>query len=79
MTIFFPCMFDSPFETKITNSKSNLKNILRVDICHRIVNASSLVVDGSAVLWTTAWPTKGTVNNFTTNISLLSSFPSLCN
>ena len=37
-----------------------------MDICRRAVNVTSLVVDGSEVLWTIAWPTKGTVDDFTT-------------
>ena len=39
----------------------------------RTVNATSLVVDGSVVRWTIAWPTKSTVYDFTTKFM---SFPS---
>ena len=34
-------IFDYPLEMKIAKAKSNLKNILRVDISSRTVNASS--------------------------------------
>ena len=50
---FATAVFDTAFETKIAKSKCHINNSMQVDLCRRTVNATSLVVDGSVVIWPT--------------------------
>lgn len=66
MAVWPPSMFN-PDGTMRKGTKSDMKTSLQVDIPLRHIPApTALVVDVSALFWTIAWPTNGTVETFLT-------------
>ncbi len=54
---------------RLATSKSNLKNKLKVEVSGRYApKATSVIIDGSAILWVVHWPTQGTVQDLVVNV-----------
>lgn len=59
-------MFEENGDMRIAKNKSVMKRLLQVPSTHDN-NATAVVVDGSALLWTTRWPVKATAADFADN------------
>jgi len=58
-------MFDSSGDMRVAKAKSTLKRQLQVEATMRHVSKnSSLIIDGSAMLWVISWPTNGKVQDY---------------
>ena len=57
-------LFEDSGEMRVSKDKAKLKKALQVVSPNRIYcNVDAVVIDGSALLWTVHWPTKGTVED----------------
>ena len=57
-------LFEDAGEMRVSKDKAKLKKALQVVSSNKIYcNVDAVVIDGSALLWTAHWPTKGTVED----------------
>jgi len=62
-------VFDSSGDMRVAKAKSTLKRQLQVEATMRhVFKNSSLIIDGSAMLWVISWPTNGKVQDYVDNV-----------
>ena len=61
-------MFNKKGQMRPSNQKSKLMTGLKVEVSARAVGQpDAFFLDGCAILWIVAWPSKGTVGSFIVN------------
>ena len=62
-------MFTNNGEMRLATSKSSLENKLKIEVTGRYApKATSVIINGSAILWVVHWPTQGTVQYLVGNV-----------